>query len=87
MAKRKRKKVKTFSKTLTVVVSVILFFLSAACGFLGHHYANIPTDSDRLVSGDMEIHFPELGNKYTGDCTYIKVGDVVEAYTMEEIPR
>lgn len=24
---------------------------------------------------DVDIHFLELGNKYTGDCTYIKVGD------------
>lgn len=29
-----------------------------------------------LVDGDLTIHFLELGNKYTGDCTYIKVGDV-----------
>ena len=29
---------------------------------------------DVVVSGDLQIHFIELGNKYTGDCTYIKVG-------------
>ncbi len=29
-----------------------------------------------LVDGDLTIHFLELGNKYTGDCTYIKAGDV-----------
>ena len=28
-----------------------------------------------VVEGDLEIHFLELGNKYTGDCTYIKAGD------------
>lgn len=28
------------------------------------------------VSGELSVHFLELGNKYTGDCTYIKVGDV-----------
>ena len=32
-------------------------------------------DSDVLVEGDMTIHFLELGNKYTGDCTYIKAGE------------
>ncbi len=33
--------------------------------------------NDKLITdGDMQIHFLELGNKYTGDCTYIKVGDV-----------
>ncbi len=29
-----------------------------------------------ITDGDMQIHFLELGNKYTGDCTYIKVGNV-----------
>ncbi|MBE6577523.1 MAG: MBL fold metallo-hydrolase [Ruminococcaceae bacterium] len=28
-----------------------------------------------VVEGDIEIHFLELGNRYTGDCTYIKAGD------------
>ena len=33
--------------------------------------------STEVVStADLSIHFLELGNKYTGDCTYIKVGDV-----------
>ena len=27
-------------------------------------------------AGELSVHFLELGNKYTGDCTYIKVGDV-----------
>lgn len=72
MAKRK----KTFSKGLTIFISIVLFALSAVGGFIGYHYLHRPTDSDPLISGDMEIHFPELGNKYTGDCTYIKVGDV-----------
>lgn len=35
-------------------------------------------DDDNVVvasEGDLEIHFLELGNKYTGDCTYIRAGD------------
>ncbi len=28
-----------------------------------------------ITSGDLSIQFLELGNKYTGDCTLIKVGD------------
>lgn len=28
-----------------------------------------------VAEGDIEIHFLELGNKYTGDCTYIRAGD------------
>ncbi|MBQ7948548.1 MAG: MBL fold metallo-hydrolase [Clostridia bacterium] len=30
---------------------------------------------EEIVSGDLSIHFLELGNKYTGDCTLIKVGN------------
>ena len=28
------------------------------------------------ATGEVSIHFLELGNKYTGDCTYIKSGDI-----------
>ena len=30
---------------------------------------------DLVKSKDLSIHFLELGNKYTGDCTFIKVGE------------
>ena len=40
-----------------------------------------------IVGSDLSIHFLMLGNEYTGDCTYIKVGDVVEAFIMEEVKR
>ena len=29
---------------------------------------------DIVVEGDIQIHFLELGNKYTGDCTYYLFG-------------
>lgn len=29
-----------------------------------------------IVDDDLSIHFLELGNQYTGDCTLIKVGDI-----------
>lgn len=32
-------------------------------------------DLAEISSADLSIHFLELGNKYTGDCTLIKVGD------------
>ena len=46
-------------------------------------FAPIPTGApaatkapgSSVVSGDLEINFLELGNKYTGDCTYIKAGE------------
>ena len=31
--------------------------------------------SSVIVTDEMSVHFLELGNKYTGDCTLIKVGD------------
>ena len=31
---------------------------------------------EEIKSKDLSVHFIELGNKYTGDCTFIKVGDV-----------
>ena len=30
-----------------------------------------------IVNADLSVHFLELGNKYTGDCTLIKVGNTV----------
>ena len=32
-------------------------------------------DDSVVVEGDLEIHFLELGNKYTGDCTYVRAGE------------
>lgn len=32
-------------------------------------------DIEDIVTADLSIHFLELGNKYTGDCTLIKTGD------------
>lgn len=31
--------------------------------------------ADTVSTSELSIHFLELGNKYTGDCTYIKAGD------------
>ncbi len=69
------KKKKQFNKGLTIFLAIVLFLLGIAGGFVGYHYLFMPSDSDKVVSGDLEIHFLELGNKYTGDCTYIKAGD------------
>ena len=33
------------------------------------------SSQETIATGDLSIHFLELGNKYTGDCTLIKVGD------------
>ncbi|MBR2011618.1 MAG: MBL fold metallo-hydrolase [Clostridia bacterium] len=77
MAKRKKK----FSASLTAFLCVLCLIVGLALGALGTAiYSARSFKSDEvppvLVEGELQIHFLELGNKYTGDCTYIKAGDV-----------
>ena len=68
---------KTFRAGLCVLLSAVLITV----GFLGGAWYSIKQNapvSEKLPSGatgDIAIHFLELGNAYTGDCTYIKAGD------------
>jgi len=39
------------------------------------HIATGSLDVEVVKSQELSIHFIELGNKYTGDCTFIKVGE------------
>ena len=76
MAKTKRK----FSAGLTVFLAVLCLALGCGIGLFGAgYYSATQFKSDEapavLVNGELQIHFLELGNKYTGDCTYIKAGD------------
>lgn len=78
MAKRKKK----FSRGLTVFLAILCFLMGSVGGFFAYFKITMPTVSDTYepksnthVSGDLVINFLELGNKYTGDCTYIKVGN------------
>ena len=70
-----KRKTENAAKVLAVSVAVLLFFAGFAGGAYAFHISHIPAFSDPIVSGELEIHFPELGNKYTGDFTYIKAGD------------
>ena len=77
MAKRKKK----FSKALTIFLCITTLIAGCAFGAIGaavYHAATFHSDvlPKSIVQGEMQIHFLELGNKYTGDCTYIKIGDV-----------
>ena len=69
------------------VVLVILVICLGIGGFFAYKYVieprmnnNEPTSSQRSTyvgdSAAMDINFLELGNKYTGDSTFIKAGDV-----------
>lgn len=70
---------KRVSAWVVVLICFCAFCLGAFGGVVFKH-AQIEPKSDVLVtdvvvSGDLSIHFLELGNNYTGDCTYIKAGD------------
>lgn len=78
MAKRKQK---SFNGFLAVLLAVLCCALGCGLGYFGYLAYSAPTESDSYTpqkvynSSDLQIHFLELGNKYTGDCTYIKAGD------------
>ena len=72
-----------FIKFLICVLSLVLG-VGGGAGFVW--YSSLP-ETEELLMGDevfyshnssdvFSVHFLELGNKYTGDCTYIKYGDV-----------
>lgn len=75
MAKKKK-----FSAALAAFLCAVSLVVGCAVGFVGmaaydsytYHSDEIPAP---VVNGELQIHFLELGNKFTGDCTYIKAGD------------
>ena len=69
MAKAKFSAGKAF---LACLLALVIGFVA---GFFLYAYIRRPTGGDVYVSGDLSIHFMELGNNYTGDAVYIKAGD------------
>lgn len=68
---RRKTKIKTF------IFSIIALIVGIVGGFSSYALAFSP-QSDTLFSianGDLSVHFLELGNKYAGDCIYIKAND------------
>ena len=62
------------SKSLLVFISIFSFIIGLFSGIYLHHLNNLPK-SDSIVSGELKIHFLELGNKYTGDSILIQIGN------------
>ena len=65
------------SKFLSFIFCVIALIVGVVVGFSGYALANSP-ESDtlfKIASGDLSVHFLELGNKYAGDCIYVKAND------------
>ncbi len=74
MTKRK------FIKSLTVFLCILTLVLGCVVGYAAaaaYSAATYHSDEEprAIVEGELQIHFLELGNKYTGDCTYIKAGE------------
>ena len=81
------KKVAKKNPALFVVIVILVICLGIG-GFFAYKYVieprmannNEPTSSQRSTyvgdSAAMDINFLELGNKYTGDSTFIKAGDM-----------
>lgn len=65
---------KKFNGILAFFLAIIVAVGGAVGGFFGYQKLN-PIKGEVYTSGAMQVHFLELGNWYTGDCTYIKAGD------------
>lgn len=90
MAKRKKQKINPAVTIISCVLALAIGALAgfAASTFLGNEKYIIPdavAANNEVTAGnikveefkdkELSIHFLELGNKYTGDCTFIKVGN------------
>ena len=80
MARKRRKKIKIKNKVIRVI-SIILVIVLLALSIIYkeqikkyiNEYLN---GAVVLAEGEMSFHFMTLGNSNTGDCTYIKAGEV-----------
>ena len=66
------------TKFKTIVFCIIALVVGLIGGTSTYTLAFSP-ESDTLfsvASGDLSVHFLELGNQYTGDCIYIKANDI-----------
>ena len=61
---------------IAVIVLLVLYFMKIG-PFKPKPESEAPGDGivTEVADADLSIHFLELGNKYTGDCTLIKCGD------------
>lgn len=69
---------KNVTRTTTIIISVIDNTPNyGKYGILSDDGKSVKiTDTAKVVdTTNLQIHFLELGNQYTGDCTYIKAGD------------
>lgn len=69
---------KKFNVGLTIFLSIVFLIVGAfgglVAGFVYDKKTNPIFKSDVVYGDGISFHFLELGNKYTGDCTFIQAG-------------
>lgn len=89
MAKKQINKLKTsFISFVCLLVGIVVGFVASIYLAMpdsysfpqkstgsSHVHTTGEIDVDVVKSQELSIHFIELGNKYTGDCTFVKVGN------------
>ena len=80
MARKRRKKIKIKNKAfriICIILVVVLLALSIIYKDQIKKYINEHLNGAVvLAEGEMSFHFMTLGNSNTGDCTYIRAGEV-----------
>ena len=75
MAKKQNK----FNPFLTFVLCVVFAVFGVVAGGYGYFIYKTNEEISKIhvySSGEITFHFLELGNVKTGDCTYIKAGEI-----------
>lgn len=83
MADKRRKKRRARSKppiflVVLLIIAIVFAYVLYAYGFFDKWLQKDDGHGGQdgvIVTDDLQIHFLELGNKHSGDCTLIKVGD------------
>ena len=63
--------------TFLCIVAVIAIVALTVYGYFNGWFDDVlnPKPTPPVNNSNLSIHFLELGNKYTGDCVYVKAGD------------
>ena len=63
------------AKTGAILLSILAVIVGFVGGFAYNVFIHNAPKNESYISGDLSIHFMELGNKYCGDSIYIKCGE------------
>lgn len=80
MARKRRKKIKIKNKAFRIISIILVIVLLVVSIIYKDQIKKFIDEKINgavvLAEGEMSFHFMTLGNENTGDCTYIKAGDV-----------